>query len=105
MYKYFRVSQMIQNTTNERFPIRTVSELTGVNSVTLRAWERRYGLIQPVRKESGHRLYTRQHIDHQPQVDTFAIAQVFACINCRFECTDTVIAFRVKKYGCVNVPV
>ena len=45
------------------FPIRTVSELTGVNSITLRAWESRYGLIQPVRKASGHRLYTQEHID------------------------------------------
>src|SRR5690554_8015216 len=26
------------------YPIREVSRLTGVNSVTLRAWERRYGL-------------------------------------------------------------
>jgi DNA-binding transcriptional MerR regulator len=40
-----------------------VSKLTGVGAITLRAWERRYGLIQPVRKESGHRLYTRKHID------------------------------------------
>ena len=45
------------------FPIRTVSELTGVNSITLRAWENRYGLIQPIRKASGHRLYTQEHID------------------------------------------
>jgi len=45
------------------FPIRTVSELTGVNSITLRAWENRYGLIEPIRKASGHRLYTREHID------------------------------------------
>ncbi|MEJ2383048.1 MAG: MerR family transcriptional regulator [Xanthomonadales bacterium] len=29
----------------------------------MRAWERRYGLIEPIRKESGHRLYTRRHID------------------------------------------
>ncbi len=27
----------------ELFPIREVSRLTGVNAVTLRAWERRYG--------------------------------------------------------------
>ena len=27
----------------ELFPIREVSRLTGVNPVTLRAWERRYG--------------------------------------------------------------
>ncbi|MFO1407013.1 MAG: MerR family transcriptional regulator [Steroidobacteraceae bacterium] len=47
----------------EQFPIRTVSALTGVSTVTLRAWERRYGLIQPVRTPSGHRLYTHAHVD------------------------------------------
>lgn len=45
------------------YTIGTVSKLTGVGAITLRAWERRYGLIQPVRKDSGHRLYTRTHID------------------------------------------
>lgn len=45
------------------YTIGTVSKLTGVGAITLRAWERRYGLIQPVRKESGHRLFTRAHID------------------------------------------
>lgn len=44
------------------FPIREVSRLTGVNPVTLRAWERRYGLIQPLRTESGHRLYSQADI-------------------------------------------
>ncbi len=45
------------------FPIREVSRLTGVNAVTLRAWERRYGLIQPTRTDSGHRLYSPADID------------------------------------------
>ena len=45
------------------YPIRTVSDLTEVNAITLRAWERRYGLFEPVRKASGHRLYTQAHID------------------------------------------
>ena len=45
------------------YPIRAVSSLTGVNAVTLRAWERRYGLITPHRTEKGHRLYTRADID------------------------------------------
>lgn len=45
------------------FPIREVSRLTGINAVTLRAWERRYGLIQPTRTDSGHRLYTQQDIE------------------------------------------
>jgi len=47
----------------ELFPIRTVSSLTGVNAITLRAWERRYGLIRPVRTPTGHRLYRREDID------------------------------------------
>jgi len=45
------------------FPIRTVASLTGVNSITLRAWEKRYGLIKPVRTPKGHRLYTQANID------------------------------------------
>lgn len=47
----------------ELFPIREVSRMTGINPVTLRAWERRYGLIQPMRTESGHRLYSRHDIE------------------------------------------
>ena len=47
----------------ELFPIREVARLTGVNPVTLRAWERRYGLIQPTRTESGHRLYSMTDIE------------------------------------------
>lgn len=45
------------------FPIREVSRLTGINPVTLRAWERRYGLLQPTRTESGHRLYSMADIE------------------------------------------
>ncbi len=51
-------------------PIRTVSSLTGVNPVTLRAWERRYGLIKPVRTPKGHRLYTMADVDLINQVLT-----------------------------------
>lgn len=44
------------------YPIRNVAEITGVNPVTLRAWERRYGLLQPHRTDSGHRLYSDEDI-------------------------------------------
>jgi DNA-binding transcriptional MerR regulator len=44
-------------------PIREISRLTGVNSVTLRAWERRYGLIKPLRTHKGHRLYRREDVE------------------------------------------
>ncbi|MCH1929015.1 MerR family transcriptional regulator [Shewanella sp. A25] len=39
-----------------------VSELTGVNAVTLRAWQRRFGLVVPKRTPKGHRLYTAENI-------------------------------------------
>ncbi|MGB8712343.1 MAG: MerR family transcriptional regulator, partial [Onishia taeanensis] len=45
------------------YPIREVSRLTGVNSVTLRAWERRYGLIRPQRTAKGHRLYAYEDVE------------------------------------------
>jgi len=40
-----------------RFPIRVLAEKTGIGTSTLRAWERRYGLLQPERTPKGHRLY------------------------------------------------
>ncbi len=57
----------------ELFPIRTVASLTGVNPITLRAWERRYGLVKPVRTPGGHRVYTRANID--------AIRRILAQLN------------------------
>lgn len=50
------------------YPIRTVAKLTGVNAVTLRAWERRYGLIKPKRTRSGHRVYTDEHVELVRQI-------------------------------------
>jgi DNA-binding transcriptional MerR regulator len=40
------------------YSIKAVSRATGLSTETLRAWERRYGVIEPKRDESGHRLYT-----------------------------------------------
>ncbi len=47
----------------EQLPIRTISALTGVNAMTLRAWERRHGLVRPKRTPKGHRLYTHQDVE------------------------------------------
>ena len=44
--------------TENHFPIRVLAERTGVGHSTLRAWERRYGLLKPHRTPKGHRLYT-----------------------------------------------
>ncbi|MGI0116789.1 MerR family transcriptional regulator [Zooshikella sp. RANM57] len=53
---------VVSENTEGLIPIREVSRQTGVNAVTLRAWERRYGLIKPYRTAKGHRLYDHEHV-------------------------------------------
>jgi MerR family transcriptional regulator, light-induced transcriptional regulator len=47
----------------ENGPLLRIGELsrrTGVNADTLRAWERRYGLLSPARSDGGFRLYSAE---------------------------------------------
>lgn len=53
---------MTEATPSDLLPMRDVVSLTGINPVTLRAWERRHGLISPQRTEGGHRLYTPEDV-------------------------------------------
>ncbi|MCG6867086.1 MAG: MerR family transcriptional regulator [Thiogranum sp.] len=62
------VSKPLRPPAEGLLPIRTVSSLTGVNAVTLRAWERRYNLITPQRTPKGHRLYTHKDVERINQV-------------------------------------
>nr|WP_314614562.1 MerR family transcriptional regulator [uncultured Pseudomonas sp.] len=48
---------------DELLPIGELARLTGVNPVTLRAWERRYGLLKPQRTAKGHRLYPSEQVE------------------------------------------
>ncbi len=41
-----------------KYPVKRVSDLTGLNPVTLRAWERRYGILKPKRDDNQYRLYS-----------------------------------------------
>jgi MerR family transcriptional regulator, light-induced transcriptional regulator len=44
------------------YRIKRVAHLTGINPATLRAWERRYGLVAPGRTGSGYRLYSDEDV-------------------------------------------
>jgi len=46
-----------------RHPIRVVSERTGLSPDLLRAWESRHSVVQPLRTEGGHRLYSDADIE------------------------------------------
>jgi DNA-binding transcriptional MerR regulator/methylmalonyl-CoA mutase cobalamin-binding subunit len=44
------------------YTIKHAAELTGVPVATLRAWERRYGVLTPERTDSGYRLYDERSL-------------------------------------------
>jgi DNA-binding transcriptional MerR regulator len=48
--------------------MRDVVAETGLSAATLRMWETRYGFPEPDRLPSGHRRYTREHVDEIKQV-------------------------------------
>lgn len=45
------------------YTIGEVALLCEINPVTLRAWQRRYGLLKPQRTDGGHRLFNEDDID------------------------------------------
>lgn len=45
------------------YNLKAVIHETGLTPATLRAWERRYGLLKPQRSPGGHRLYTLEEIE------------------------------------------
>lgn len=45
------------------YTIKHAADLTGVPVATLRAWERRYGVVTPRRTESGYRLYDERSLN------------------------------------------
>ena len=40
------------------YTIKRAAELTGISLSTLRAWERRYGVVSPARSDGRYRLYS-----------------------------------------------
>jgi len=74
-------------------PIRAVAQITGVNPITLRAWERRYGLIRPTRTPAGHRLYSQGDVERIQRIQKLAEQGIgFAQIATIFEREEPEIA-------------
>ena len=48
---------------NPLYNLKAVCKETGLSPATLRAWERRYGLVIPKRSPGGHRLYSRHDVE------------------------------------------
>ncbi|MGR9115454.1 MAG: MerR family transcriptional regulator [Gammaproteobacteria bacterium] len=45
------------------YTIKTVTALTGISTETLRAWERRYETVNPIRDQKGRRLYSKEDVE------------------------------------------
>ena len=50
------------NNDGAEYSIRAVAQATGLSVETLRAWERRYRVIEPRRGVSGHRIYSTRDV-------------------------------------------
>jgi DNA-binding transcriptional MerR regulator/methylmalonyl-CoA mutase cobalamin-binding subunit len=50
------------NDDGAEYSIKAVAQATGLSVETLRAWERRYGVIEPRRGVSGHRIYSTRDV-------------------------------------------
>ena len=50
------------------YPLRTAARLTGLSPELLRAWERRYGVVEPVRTPGGTRRYSASDLERLRQV-------------------------------------
>lgn len=51
------------NENEHTYNLKAVVQETGLKPVTIRAWERRYGLPKPERTAGGHRLYSQRDMD------------------------------------------
>ncbi|MDP4189961.1 MAG: MerR family transcriptional regulator [Bacteroidota bacterium] len=49
--------------TKPQYAIKAVSSLTGLSTYLIRAWEKRYGILNPKRTDTNRRLYTDEEIE------------------------------------------
>ena len=49
--------------TNYKYPIKVVSQMTGLSVHVIRAWEKRYNVVEPDRTDTNRRLYSEEDIE------------------------------------------
>ena len=56
------MTSLVDYSEEPRFTIKNVSNQTGINPVTLRAWENRYQVLTPHRSDNRYRLYSERDV-------------------------------------------
>jgi DNA-binding transcriptional MerR regulator len=77
------------------YRIGAVAKLTGISTDTIRAWERRYGLVEPNRGENNNRCYTEAHVSKLISVKRLVDAGQAIGTICRL--SDQ--ALQARSYG------
>jgi methanogenic corrinoid protein MtbC1 len=73
------------------YTIKRAAELTGVSLPTLRAWERRYGVVSPERSSGRYRLYT--------EADLRALAIMASLVNDGWTASEAAAETLVRVSG------
>jgi MerR family transcriptional regulator, light-induced transcriptional regulator len=68
------------------YRIKSVAALTGLTTSTLRAWERRYGLVSPERSQGGYRLYSDEDVARLSRIKSlldhgFKVSEAIALVE------------------------
>jgi len=91
-----------QETDQDRFPIRVLAEKTTVGTSTLRAWERRYGLLHPERTPKGHRLYSNLDVKRVLKIldllnDGHSLPNISEMLSAANTSTDSINLYEPKS--------
>lgn len=54
---------ILSMTNNYKYPIKVVSQMTGLSVHVIRAWEKRYSVVEPDRTDTNRRLYSEEDIE------------------------------------------
>lgn len=68
------------------YRIKSVAAMTGLTTSTLRAWERRYGLVAPERTRGGYRVYTEDDVARLTRIKSlldngFKVSEAIALVE------------------------
>ena len=76
------------------FNIQVASQLSGVASATIRAWEKRYNAVVPERGDNKHRLYSEKDIEILIKHRGYKFL-IWGGTDCNWNYIDRVIKFEI----------
>lgn len=90
---------------HDAYPLRTVSRLTGLTPDLIRAWERRYGVVAPVRGPRGAWLYGASAANEQEVAALLEALRAFDGAAMERMLGEAVVVYGVREFiGRVGVP-